>query len=126
MLVSILEHELNAPNVTLSMSRLRVKVWAMYQHMNMTTNKNSKDEAYVNYQPFKGRCRECGKIGHKAPDCRSKNQNTNNYNRNNNNNYNNQNTKIIIENKQIIIGQIKITIEDHLMVYVIDVEKEAI
>src|SRR5210317_2449168 len=77
MLVSILEHELNSLNTTLSLSRLCVEVRAVYQRLELT-NKGSNDEAYVNYRLFKGRCRECGKIGHKAQDFRLKNNNKKN------------------------------------------------
>src|SRR5210317_2419498 len=87
MLVSILEHELNSPNTTLSLSRLHVEVRAVYQRLELT-NKSSNDEAYVNYRSFKGRCRECGKIGHKAQECRLKNNNNKNQYKNDNNNYN--------------------------------------
>ena len=39
-----------------------------------------------NFRKFKGHCNKCGKMGHKAVDCRSNNNNKNTNNNNNNNN----------------------------------------
>src|SRR5210317_421491 len=82
-LVSILEYELNNPNATLSLSRLRLELRATYQRLNQNNKRGNDDEAYVSYRPFKGRCRNCGKIGHKAQQCRLNDNNKNSQENNN-------------------------------------------
>ena len=89
MLVSILEHKLNLPNAMLSLSRLCVELRTTYQHLNIVSKKENHDEAYVSYKPFKGRCHNCGKIGHKFQQCRLNKDNNKNQD-SNHNNYRNQ------------------------------------
>ena len=50
----------------------------MYQCMNQNPKDNKQDEAYVNYRPYKGRCCNCGKIDHKAQQCRLRRNNHDN------------------------------------------------
>src|SRR5210317_270974 len=53
-LVSILEHKLNNPNAMLSLSRLRLEIQATYHCLCQSTKRETNNEAYVSYRPFKG------------------------------------------------------------------------
>jgi Reverse transcriptase (RNA-dependent DNA polymerase)/gag-polypeptide of LTR copia-type len=76
----------------LTLERLRDDLKLQYERDNGSDylekeNKKTYDDTALYAGQFKGKCRKCGKQGHKATDCRVKNySNGNNSNGNNNNN----------------------------------------
>lgn len=96
-LVEILENDLDMSPEEMTLEKIRLRLRARYQRLqNDEANNNStsenKDQALAAYKPFKGCCRNCGKIGHKASTCRVRTNNNNN-NRNNRNNGTNNNLR---------------------------------
>ena len=57
-------------NVTLT--EIKAKIRAFYKRKFKTTDKNEDELALFVGGKFKGNCRNCGKQGHKAAECRSK------------------------------------------------------
>ena len=97
MLIMMASNDLNSSTNPMTLDRLRKMIKSHYQRLQKSKENNKKEEALATYQPFKGKCRNCGKFGHKSVNCRSKNNNNannnnqsqNQYNQNANNRYNN-------------------------------------
>ena len=86
-LITVASNDLDNSTNPMTLDRLRKMIRSHYQRLQKSKEHNKKEEALVTYQPFKGRCRNCGKFGHKAVDCRSKNNNNANNNNRNQNQY---------------------------------------
>jgi gag-polypeptide of LTR copia-type len=98
--IKMLEHKMQLykeSNKTITIDEVRTELNLRYERL-CKTNKPI-DHAYYMGTKYKGKCHWCGKIGHKASECRIKqsgkpkqnngNSNNNTYNNNSSNNYNN-------------------------------------
>jgi len=70
--VEQLEDDLGNETNPLTIARIRDKLRIKFQRMKLSSNEGSNEETALTAQyqgKFKGRCRVCGKIGHKGADC---------------------------------------------------------
>jgi hypothetical protein len=99
----------------LPLERLRDNLKLQYERYNgldyaEKDNKKIYDDTALYAGQFKGKCRKCGKQGHKATNCCVKNYNYNNNSNKGNNNYgnkgrnndNNKNTTIVLEKVKFV------------------------
>ena len=69
-LITVASNDFNNSTNPMTLDRLRKMIRSHYQRL-QKSKENNKKEALTTYQPFKQRCRNCGKFGHKSVDCRS-------------------------------------------------------
>jgi len=74
--VSKLESQLNNKNNLLSIGDIQTELslrYARIKNKNGSSNKKESgtEQAFAAFHWFKGKCNKCGRIGHKAADCRS-------------------------------------------------------
>jgi hypothetical protein len=100
-LITVASNELDNSTNPMTLDSLRRIIRSHYQRLQKNDKNNNNEEALTTYQPFKGRCRNCGKFGHHSDKCRLKNNNFNQSTTQCNNK--NQTQKIIVENETAII-----------------------
>ena len=82
--ITVLEKRLDDANEPLTIEELRADLNLKYERLNLRKKEKDDDNeekendiALAAYGKFKGKCRKCGKIGHKATDCRVKQERAN-------------------------------------------------
>ena len=85
-MVEAMEVEMEDTTKKLELKTVRERLRAKYQRIKKQNNVEDDKALIMRHQQFKGTCRNCGKYGHKAKDCRNKERNNKNDQRINNNN----------------------------------------
>ena len=77
-MVETMEVEMEDKMNPLKLKTLRERLRAKYQRLKKRNSTEDEKALLAHHQQFKGTCRNCGKYGHKARDCRDKEKNRNN------------------------------------------------
>ena len=92
-IVELLERKIGVDSDSLTLIDLRDELTTKYQRIlkarkvkEEDLNEDNEDDTALLAGKFKGRCRKCGKFGHKAAQCKSTTSNSNLQNTNNGNN----------------------------------------
>ena len=88
-MVEAMEIELEDRSNPLKLKTVRERLRSKFQRLKKRNDIEDDKALIVRHQQFKGTCRNCGKYGHKAKDCRSREKNRGQQ-KNNNNNGNNR------------------------------------
>ena len=76
-MVEAMEIELEDKTNPLKLKTVRERLRSKYQQLKKRTETEANKALIARHQQFKGTCRNCGKYGHKAKDCRTEDKNRN-------------------------------------------------
>ena len=92
-MVEAMEVELENNTNPLKLKTVRERLRSKYQRLKKNNEAEDDKALIARHQQFKGTCRNCGKYGHKAKDCRDKTKSRSQQRNNNNNSGRNQNER---------------------------------